>query len=34
MSNIFIEKSDTNCGGGTISKAFPKKSKLSISLDQ
>ena len=34
MRNIFIEKSYTKCGGETISRPFPKKSKLSISLDK
>ena len=29
-----IEKSYTKRGGETISRSFPKKSKLSISLDQ
>ena len=32
--NIFLEKSDTECGGGTFPKPFYKNSKLSISLDQ
>ena len=32
--NIFLEKSYKTCGGGTIPRPFPKKSKLSVSLDQ
>ena len=31
MGNIFLEKSDTKCGGETITRPFSKKSKLSIS---
>ena len=34
MRNIFVEKLYTKCGGETIPRPFPKKSKLSISLDQ
>ena len=34
MINICFEKSFTKCGGESIPKPFPKKSKLSISLDQ
>ena len=34
MRNTFLEKSYTKCGGDTIPRIFPKKSKLSISLDQ
>ena len=34
MRNIYLEKSYTKCGGDTIPRSFPKKSKLSISLDQ
>ena len=34
MTNIFLEKSNTKCGGETVTRPFPKKSKLSISLDQ
>ena len=34
MRNIFLEKSNTKCGGQTIPRPFSKKSKLSISLDQ
>ena len=34
LRNIFLEKLFTKCSGGTISRAFSKKSKLSISLDQ
>ena len=34
LTNIFLEKSYTKCGGETISRPFSKKSKLSISLDQ
>ena len=34
MRNIFLQKSYTKSGGETISLPFPKKSKLSISLDQ
>ena len=33
MTNIFIEKSYTKCGGEAIIKLF-KKSKLGITLDQ
>ena len=34
MRNIFLEKSDTKCGGETIPRPFLKNSTLSISLDQ
>ena len=34
IRNIFIEKSYTKWGGETISRPLPKKSKLSIPLDQ
>ena len=34
MINIFLEKSYTKYGWGTIPRPFPRKSKLSISLDQ
>ena len=34
MKNIFLEKSETECDGETISRIFSKKSKFSISLDQ
>ena len=34
MRNIFVEKSLAKCVGETIPRPFPKKSKLSISLDQ
>ena len=34
MSNMFLEKSSIKCGGETILRLFPYKSKLSISLDQ
>ena len=34
MRNIFLEKSCAEFGGETISRPFPKISKLSISLDQ
>ena len=34
MRNVFVEKSYTLCGGGTIPRPFSKKSKLSISLYQ
>ena len=34
MRNIFVGKSYTKCGGETVTRPFPKKSKLSISLDQ
>ena len=34
MKNIFLEKSYTKCGGETIPRQFPKKSKLSIFIDQ
>ena len=33
MINIFLEKSYTKCGGGTIPRPFSRKSKLSICLD-
>ena len=32
--NIFLEKLFTKCGRETFPRPFPKKSKLSISLDQ
>ena len=32
MRNIFPENSYQKCGGEAISRPFPKKSKLSISL--
>ena len=31
---FFLEKSNTKCGGDIIPRLFPKKSKLSIYLDQ
>ena len=34
MSSIFVEKSYTKCAAETIPRYLPKKSKLSISLDQ
>ena len=34
MRNIFLETSNTKCGGETIPRPFSKKSKLSIYLDQ
>ena len=34
MTNIFIEKSYTKCGGETIPRPFYKKPQLSLSLDQ
>ena len=34
MRNIFLEKSNTKCGGETIPRPFSKKSKLGMSLDQ
>ena len=34
MRNISVEKSFTKCAGETIPRPLPKKSKLSISLDQ
>ena len=34
MRNIFVEKSYAKCDGETITRHLPKKSKLSISLDQ
>ena len=34
LRNIFLEKSDTECGGETIPRPLFKKSKLSVSLDQ
>ena len=33
MRNVLVEKSYTKCSGKTINRHFPKKSKLSISLD-
>ena len=32
MRNIFLEKSYTKCGGETIPRFFPEKSKLNIPL--
>ena len=34
MNNIFLGKLWTKCGAEDILTPFPKKSKLSISLDQ
>ena len=34
LTNVFLEKSCTKCGGETIPRPFSKKSKLSIFLDQ
>ena len=34
MGNIFLEKSYTKCGGGTVPRPFSKKSNLGISLNQ
>ena len=34
LRNIFAEKPYTKCGGETVPRPFPKKLKLSISLDQ
>ena len=34
MTNIFIEKSYTKCGGEIIPRPFSKKPNLSLSLDQ
>ena len=34
MTNIFLEKSYTKCGGENTARPFSKKSKLTISLDQ
>ena len=34
MRNILLEKSNKKCGGKTSPRPFPKKSKLSIFLDQ
>ena len=34
LTNIFLERSYTKCGGEIIPKPFFKKSKLSLSLDQ
>ena len=34
MRNIFVKKSKTKYAGETIPRPLPKKSKLSISLDQ
>ena len=33
LRNIFLEKSYTKCGGGTIPSPFSKNSKLNITLD-
>ena len=34
ITNIFLEKSFTECGGETSPRPFSEKLKLSISLDQ
>ena len=34
MTNIFLEKSSTKCGGETSPRPFSGKLKLNISLDQ
>ena len=34
MKNIFLEKSDTKCGGETIPIPFSKKLKLTVSVNQ
>ena len=34
IGNIFLEKSYAECGGETILRHFPKKSKLSVTLNQ
>ena len=34
MRNIFVEKSYRKCAGETIPRPLPKKTKLSVSLDQ
>ena len=34
MRNVFLEKTYTKCGGKTNSRAFSKKSKLSLYLNQ
>ena len=34
MRNIFLEKSDTECGGKATPRRFSEKLKLSTSLDQ
>ena len=34
MKNIFLEKSNTKCGGGASPRPFYQKSKFGISLDQ
>ena len=34
IRNLFFEKSYTECGGKSIPRPFPKKLKLSMSLDQ
>ena len=34
MRNIFLEKSNTKCGGETSPRHFSEKLKFSISLDQ
>ena len=34
MRNIFLKKSNAKCGGKASTKAFYKKSKYSISVDQ
>ena len=34
MKNIFLEKSQTKCGGKTSPRPFSEKLKLSVSMDQ
>ena len=34
MRNMFIEKSNSKCGGQTNPRPFSEKLKLSLSLDQ
>ena len=34
VRNIFLEKSDTKCGGETSPRLFSGKVKMSISMDQ
>ena len=34
MKNVFLGKSYVKCGGESIPRPFPKKSKLGVFLDQ
>ena len=34
MRNLFLEKSNTECGGETSPRPFSEKLKLNISVDQ